>query len=455
MHQLHADRMLLPDGWAHGVRLDVDGDGFIARVEMDVDADGAERLGGPVLPGMVDAHSHAFQRLIAGLTDTAERPDDSFWSWREAMYRAVARLDPDQLEAACRHVYVEMLRAGYTSVAEFHYVHHQPDGIPYTHRAELADRVLAAAADSGIGLALLPVLYAHGGLGGRPRAAGQRRFVNDVDGFLALHEQVAEAARGQRNTTTGVALHSLRAVTGDEIATALAALPGDAPVHIHVAEQRREVDDCLAWSGQRPVEWLLDHADVDDRWCLVHGTHVTTAELDALAARGPVVGLCPTTEANLGDGLFPAEAWLARDGALAIGSDSHVSLSVAEELRWLEYGQRLRAEQRNRLATAAHPAVGEQLYARAAAGGARASGQPVGRIAAGRRADLVVLDDDDPLLAACPDAHLLNRWIFGAGDRAVREVRVAGERVVADGHHALADHAAQAFARVCRDVLYA
>lgn len=446
--------MLLPDGWAHDVRLTLDDDGFIAQVETDAPTGDAERLRGPALPGMVNAHSHAFQRLIAGLTDVAERPDDSFWTWREAMYRLVGRLDPDQLETAFRHVFLEMLRAGYTSVVEFHYVHHGPGGEPYARRAELAERALAAAADTGIGLTLLPVLYAHGGFGGEAPAAGQARFVNDVDGFLALHAQVVESARAQPHTVTGAALHSLRAVTGAEIDAVVSALPGDAPLHIHVAEQRKEVDDCRAWSGERPLEWLLGHADVDPRWCLIHATHASGPELDALAERGPVIGLCPATEANLGDGLFPGEAWLARDGALAIGSDSHVSLSVAEELRWLEYGQRLRAEKRNRLVRPGHAAVGENLYATAAAGGARAAGQPAGRIAEGRRADLLVLDGDDPLLAGCPDAHLANRWIFGVGDRAVREVRVGGERVVDRGQHAREAEIGDAFRRLCREVVY-
>lgn len=455
MDHLFADRLLLPDGWARDVRLAVDNAGRIASIETGADAADAERLAGPVLPGMVNAHSHAFQRLIAGLTDRVEDSDDSFWSWREAMYRAVQQLDADQFEAAFRHVYVEMLRAGYTSVAEFHYVHHQPDGTPHARPAELAERCVAGAAASGIGLALLPVLYAHGGFGGRAPAAGQRRFVNDVDAFLALHEQAAAAARAHPHATLGVALHSLRAVTPGEIERVLDALPADAPVHIHVAEQQKEVDDCLAWCDQRPVAWLLDHAAVDERWCLIHATHVTGEELDGLARRGPVIGLCPTTEANLGDGLFPAVEWAARDGRMAIGSDSHVSLSVAEELRWLEYGQRLRTERRNRLALGGDASVGESLYAHTAAEGARAAGQPAGRIAEGLRADLVVLDDTHPLLASCPEEHLVNRWLFGVGDRAVRDVFVGGRKVVDRGRHPLADETGPAFDRICRELLYA
>jgi formimidoylglutamate deiminase len=453
--QLHARRMLLPEGWAHDVRLTLDDAGMILDVERGVEPGEATRLAGPAIPGMVNVHSHAFQRLIAGFTDTAVRPDDSFWSWREAMYRAVSRLDADRFETACRHVYIEMLRAGYTAVGEFHYVHHQPDGTAYGRRAELAERVLAASDDTGIGLALLPVLYTHSGFGGQPPNAGQARFINDVDAFLSLHSGIEQAVRERPLAGSGVAFHSLRAVTPEQINTVLSAVDPSTPIHIHVAEQQREVDDCLAWSGARPVQWLLDHTPVDRRWCLIHATHTDDTELDALAARGPVIGLCPVTEANLGDGLFAAERFNRLGGAMAIGSDSHVSLDPVEELRWLEYGQRLRATQRNRLGNDAHPAVAEALYTNATESGARALGQPVGRIEPGRRADLVVLDGSNPLLEGCPDAHLLNRWLFGVGARAVRDVFVGGKRVIADGHHPLEDDSARHFARVCRDLLYA
>jgi len=454
--RLHAPRVLLPGGWAHDVVLTVDAAGTIERIETGAAPNGAQPLGGPTVPGMVNAHSHAFQRLIAGFTDTAENPDDSFWTWREAMYRAVLRLDADQFEAAFRHVYIEMLRAGYTSVGEFHYVHHQPDGTPYARRAELAERSLGAAADTGIALSLLPVLYAHSGFGGQAPNDGQRRFINDVDGFLRLRAEAEESARANHPlTVTGVALHSLRAVTGEEIEATLSALPDSIPVHIHVAEQQREVDDCLAWSGQRPVEWLLEHVPgVDPRWCLIHATHVTEDELAGIAQRDAVVGLCPVTEANLGDGHFPAERYLAHGGAFAIGSDSHVSVNAVEELRWLEYGQRLVAQKRNRLGGPERPAVGENLYVTAAAEGARAIGQPAGRIEAGRRADLLVLDDSDPLLTGCPDTQLLNRWLFGIGDRAIRDVWVGGRRVVESGHHPDEEAAAEAFRQVCRALVY-
>lgn len=454
MPQLHAERMLLPDGWARDVRLALDDAGLVVGVETGVSPGPAERLPGPVIPGMVNVHSHAFQRLIAGFTDIVDRPDDSFWSWREAMYGAALALDPEQLEAVCRHVFVEMLQAGYTSVGEFHYVHHQPDGRMYARPAELTERVLAGARDAGIGIGMLPVLYSHSGFGGQPPTPAQRRFINDVGRFLALHEQATDSTRQQENASIGLAFHSLRAVTGPQISAVLAAVAGDLPVHIHVAEQQREVDDCVAWSGQRPLAWLFDHAPVDRRWCLIHATHLDDAELDALVEHQPVVGLCPTTEANLGDGHSRADEMIARGARTAIGSDSHVSLSAVEELRWLEYGQRLVSGHRNRLARRERPAVGEHLYMTAAEAGAQAIGQPVGRIAEGRRADLVVLDENDPLLADCPESHLLNRWLFAAGDRAIREVRVAGRRVVDRGHHRLAESAAEAFRRVCREVVY-
>lgn len=451
---LYADRMLLPDGWAKNVTLKLDNAGFITGVETDTEPGNAERLAGPVIPGMVNVHSHAFQRLIAGYTDIAENPDDSFWTWREAMYRAALTLDPEQFGLVARHVFVEMLRAGFTSVGEFHYVHHQPDGTPHERRAELAERVVAAAGESSIALSMLPVLYSHAGFGGQPPSAGQRRFINDVEGFLALHEQAGEAIRELPTGSIGLAFHSLRAVTGEQIHTVLDSVPRDMPIHIHVAEQQREVEDCVAWSRQRPVAWLLDHAAVDARWCLIHATHLDDDELARVAESEAVVGLCPVTEGNLGDGLSRASEMIERDMPVAIGSDSHVSLSVVEELRWLEYGQRLATQRRNRLGHARNPSVGEHLYATATHAGAQAIGQPVGRIAEGLRADLVVLDEHHPLLADCPQRHMLNRWLFGVGDAGVRDVWVAGRRVVADGHHPLEEASGEAFRQVCREVVY-
>ncbi len=448
----HTDQALLPGGWARAVRLTVAADGRIAAIETDAPADGAERLAGPLLPGMPNLHSHAFQRAMAGLAEVAGDPQDSFWTWRELMYRLAGSVAPEQLEAIATHLYIAMLKAGYTAVAEFHYLHHAPDGQPYADPAELAQRVLAAAEHAGIGCTLLPVLYAHAGFGGQAPNPGQRRFVHAPERFLALLERLAPDVQGQPLRRLGYAFHSLRAVTPDEMNAVLAAAPAEGPIHIHIAEQQQEVDDCLAWSGQRPIAWLYDHAPVDPRWCLVHATHADAGETATMAASGAVVGICPSTEANLGDGLFPAVDFLQAGGRIGIGSDSHVSLSVVEELRWFEYGQRLRDQRRNRL-HGASPAVGRTLFDAALAGGAQALGQPVGRLEAGARADFVVLDGADPFIATADGDAILNRWLFAGSDHQVRDVMVGGRWVVRERRHAHEDAAAQAFARTLRALL--
>lgn len=449
--ELFAERALLPGGWARDVRLRLAADGTIEAVAPDSAADGAGRLPGPLLPGLPNLHSHAFQRAMAGLAESVGDPRDSFWSWREQMYALVDRLDPDQVEAIAAHLYVEMLKGGYTSVGEFHYLHHAPGGRPYGNPAEMAERVLAGAARAGIAMTLLPVLYSHGGFGGQPAGTGQRRFLHDTDGYVSLWESLRSRLGGNPLQRLGLCFHSLRAVTPEQIARVLE-LDTDVPVHIHVAEQTREVDDCLEWSGQRPVEWLLGHAPVDGRWCLIHATHMNETECARLAASGAVAGLCPTTEANLGDGVFPATGYVAAGGSFGVGSDSHVSVSVVEELRWLEYGQRLVSRHRNRIASAATPAVGRTLYDAAVAGGNRALQQAAGRIEPGARADLVVLDGDHPLLAAAGNDTILNRWLFGGDASFVRDVYVAGERVVHDGTHPEEDDTATAFAAVLRSL---
>ncbi|MBN8888790.1 MAG: formimidoylglutamate deiminase, partial [Rhodospirillales bacterium] len=378
---------------------------------------------------------------------------DSFWSWREAMYRAVAALDPPLFEAVAAQLYVEMLKSGFTTVAEFHYLHHAPDGRPYADPAEMSLRVLAAAATAGIGLTLLPVLYAAGGFGGAPAGPGQRRFVHDIDGFLRLLARLralTQPAGGQPDgalpgVVLGVAPHSLRAVPPEALAALLAAAP-DGPVHIHVAEQPREVADCLAQTGQRPVEWLLAHARPDARWCLVHATHMTGAETAALAASGAVAGLCPTTEANLGDGIFPAEAFLAAGGRFGIGSDSHISVSPVEELRWLEYAQRLATGRRAVLAGGPGRSTGRALFDAALAGGTAASGHGPAGLVAGGRADIVVLDTSHPLLLARDGDALLDSWIFAGNAPLVRHVVAAGRHVVADFRHAAEAAVARRFA---------
>lgn len=451
MPAFHAERALLTSGWARNVRFEVGASGLLEQVLPDAGSEGAERLHGPVLPGMPNLHSHAFQRAMAGLAEVAGNPNDSFWTWRELMYRLVGRLSPEQMEVIARQLYVEMLKAGYTAVAEFHYVHHDLAGRPYADPAELALCISRAARDSGIGLTLLPVLYSHAGFGGLPPNEGQRRFIHSTDSYLALQQRLREALPADQGL--GLCFHSLRAVTPDQLATVLAAEDGARPIHIHIAEQQKEVDDCLAWSGRRPLQWLYEHAPVDPRWCLVHATHAEADEVQAMARSGAVAGLCLTTEANLGDGIFPAVDFLAQGGRLGIGSDSHVSVSVVEELRWLEYGQRLRDQRRNRLYRPEQPQVGRTLFDAALAGGAQALGQPVGALAVGSRADWIVLDGTDPYLATTEGDALLNRWLFAGGDRQVRDVMVGGRWVVRNGHHPAEEATAWAFAEVLRTVL--
>ena len=453
MPAFFAERALLPTGWASNVRLEVAEDGRLTHVEADASAEGAERLGGPLLPGMPNLHSHAFQRAMAGLAEVAGNPNDSFWTWRDLMYRLVGRITPEQVQVIARQLYIEMLKAGYTSVAEFHYVHHDHNGQAYADPAELSLRISAAAADTGIGLTLLPVLYSHAGFGGQAPSEGQRRFINSSDQYLRLQERLAPHLAAQPAQRLGLCFHSLRAVTPGQIAEVLAAGDQACPVHIHIAEQQKEVDDCLAWSGRRPLQWLYENVDVDARWCLVHATHAEADEVNAMARSRAVAGLCLTTEANLGDGIFPAVDFMAQGGRMGIGSDSHVSLSVVEELRWLEYGQRLRDQRRNRLYRGDQPMVGRTLYDAALVGGAQAMGQAVGELAVGKRADWLVLDGQDPYLATASGDAILNRWLFAGGDRQVRDVMVNGQWVVRQGRHEQEAESAQAFVEVLRQLL--
>ncbi|KTT41359.1 N-formimino-L-glutamate deiminase [Pseudomonas oryzihabitans] len=451
MPTFFAERALLPEGWATDVRLEVDARGYLQSVQAHGSAEGAERLQGPLLPGMPNLHSHAFQRAMAGLAEVAGATQDSFWTWRDLMYRLVGRLEPEQVQVVARQLYIEMLKAGYTAVAEFHYVHHDPEGVPYADPAELGGRIAQAARSAGIGLTLLPVLYSYSGFGAQAPTAGQRRFLHTTDSYLELLTRLAAVLDDRQRL--GLCFHSLRAVSGEQLATVLAATDVHWPVHIHIAEQQKEVDDCLAWSGRRPLEWLYDQVAVDERWCLVHATHALPHEVALMAQSRAIAGLCPTTEANLGDGIFPATTFLAAGGRFGIGSDSHVSVSPVEELRWLEYGQRLRDQQRNRLVGARQPNVGHQLFEQALQGGAAALGQQIGALAVGRRADWVVLDGADPYLSSAPAEAVLNRWLFAGGDRQVRDVMVGGRWVVQEGRHADEAASAQDFAQVLRTLL--
>ncbi len=453
MSVFFAERALLPSGWAENVRIEVGADGLLASLQPDGSADGAEKLAGPLLPGMPNLHSHAFQRAMAGLAEVAGNPNDSFWTWRDLMYRLVGKISPEQLQVIARQLYIEMLKAGYTSVAEFHYVHHDPQGSPYADPTELSRRISAAASQSGIGLTLLPVLYSHSGFGGQAPNDGQRRFINRTEQYLDLQARLKPLLAAQPAQQLGLCFHSLRAVTPEQIAAVLAASDKTCPVHIHIAEQQKEVDDCLAWSGRRPLQWLYENVEVDPRWCLIHATHAEADEVGLMARSGAVAGLCLTTEANLGDGIFPAVDFLAQGGRMGIGSDSHVSLSVVEELRWLEYGQRLRDQRRNRLYGANQPMVGRTLYDAALSGGAQALGQPVGELAVGKRADWIVLDGLDPYLATADGDNILNRWLFAGGDRQVRDVMVNGAWVVREGRHDGQEESAKAFAQVLQELL--
>ncbi|MFO1316597.1 MAG: formimidoylglutamate deiminase [Burkholderiales bacterium] len=430
-----APSALLPDGWAEAVAIDVDDTGTIVAIEPGARTDAAEVLAGPVVPAMPNAHSHAFQRALAGRTGrTAPGNDDSFWTWRQTMYAFLDRIDADAFEAIAAQAYVEMAKAGYASVAEFHYVHHDAAGKPYDDPAELAWRIVAAAETAGLGLTLLPVFYAHGGFGGMPTTAGQRRFVHTVHTFTYLYERLRERV-DPRMCVLGVAPHSLRAVTAEELGQVVRLAAPAAPIHIHAAEQTREVDDCYAWSRMRPVEWLVTQAKVDARWCLVHATHMTEREVGALAASGAVAALAPTTEADLGDGTFPGVAYLGASGRFAVGSDSNTQISPFAELRQFEWSQRTRARRRNVLPAAVGTTIGTSLWTGAARGGAQALAQPVGTIAVGQRADLVVLDTRDPALTDQGHDDVLDAAIFGPCRNPVRDVLARGRFVVRDGRH--------------------
>ncbi len=427
-----ASLAFLPDGSLGGVTLTVDVKGRWQSVEQDdVAGANADTLSGLVLPGLHNLHSHAFQRALAGRTEHGRPGEDTFWTWRESMYELVAALDPEDVQAIAAQLYIEMLEAGFTRVVEFHYLHRDRRGQPYKDPAEMSRRIVAAAREVGIGLTLLPVVYDAGGFGNAPLTPRQRRFRLSTDGASEL----VEALSADAAVTPGYALHSLRAVSTASFDRFVehSAFDRSRPVHIHVAEQGKEVEDCLAWSGARPVDWLLDHAPVGPHWCLIHATHVDRDEVTRLARSGATVGLCPTTEANLGDGFFPLAAYRAAGGRWGIGSDSHVSVSPVEELRWLEYGQRLTHQRRNTVA-GAHGHSGAVLLAESCLGGGSASGVGAA-FEPGASADLVVVDLDHPTLAGHGPRSLVDAWIFSGNRPCVQHVMVGGRWVVRDGLH--------------------
>lgn len=453
MADYFSEDVLLPDGWARDVRIQVSNGGTIDSVRPNQSPENSIRLSGPLIPGMADVHSHSFQRAMAGLTERTLSADDDFWSWRKVMYGFALRLTPEDLHAIAAQLFVELLRHGYTSVGEFHYLHNQPGGAPYAAPAEMSTQVAGAARRMGIAITLLPVLYAFGGFGGQPLGGSQNRFRGAVGDVLRIAEDVRAQFVGDPCVSIGIAPHSLRAVNLsvlEEAESGLREIDAKAPIHIHIAEQTKEVDDCLTWSNQRPIEWLLDHMPVDDRWCLIHATHAQDSELAKLAVSGATVGLCPTTEANLGDGIFPLDGFDARGGGFGVGSDSNVSVSPVEELRWLEYGQRLRSGRRNVFAAAGQSSVGAALWRAAAEGGAKALGQPAGAIAAGRRADILVLDGSSPNLVAKAGDDLIDAFIFSGNDNAVKHVMVGGRWVVRDGRHVEQERVLTSFQQVLR-----
>ena len=453
MPALFAETALLPQGWADRVRIDWDATGTITSVTPGAPAPGTAERANTLLPGMPNLHCHSFQRAMAGLTERAGPAGDDFWGWRAVMYRFVAALDPEQIAAIAAQLYVELLKAGYTAVAEFHYLHNDPAGKPYADRAELANQIALAAGATGMRLTLLPVLYQTGNFGGTPASEAQRRFLLETDAFNALVESLFKALRGSRHVRIGIAPHSLRAVPPAALREAKAALDridASAPIHIHAAEQTREVEDCLAWSKKRPVEWLLDEMKPDARWALIHCTHMTPDETRRLAASGAVAGLCPTTEADLGDGLFPLVDYLAAQGRFGVGSDSNVGVSPAEELRWLEWGQRLARRKRNLVPAPEGRSIGAALWRDALAGGAQALGQPVGAIAPGCRADFVALDRDHPSLAGHVGDGILDALVFAGGSAAIRHVMVGGRWVVREGRHPAEERIAENYRAALR-----
>ena len=443
MTRLHFACALLSSGWADDVQIVVT-DGTIASLTAGVAPAAGDERHQLAIPGLASLHSHAFQRGMAGLAEMRGDSTDTFWTWRETMYRFALAMTPDDVAAVATLLYVEMLEQGFTRVGEFHYLHHDRDGSHYADPAEMAARIAQAAEASGIGLTLLPSFYAHGSFEGAAPHDGQRRFINSVDQFAKLMAASRKAIANLPGANIGIAPHSLRAVTPDELA-AIIPLADGGPVHIHAAEQVKEVEDCLAWSGRRPVQWLLEHAPVDRRWCLIHATHMTDEEVSAFAKTGAVAGLCPVTEASLGDGIFSAREFLEAGGLFGVGTDSNVLVGVADELRQLEYGQRLKHRARNVLSGGAGRSTGRTLFDDALAGGARAMAQPTVGLVPGARADIVTLDAEHPTLAGRADDALIDGWIFAAGSGAIDCVWTGGNKVVEGGRHQLRRSARERF----------
>ena len=448
---LFAEKILLSTGWKSKQTLTIE-KGIITAINSGYIA-GAERLKGAVIPGMVNCHSHAFQRAFAGFSEQGSEGQDSFWTWRSVMYKFLAKLTTNNAEVIARQLYIEMVKMGYTRVAEFHYLHHQIDGSNHTSLADMAEALFKAAQSVGIGLTMLPVLYRFSGFGALEATEGQKRFTNSTLQFNQLVSDCFALSKQYNNTNVGIAPHSLRAVDKTSLVSAVEhvrALDNHAPIHIHIAEQQKEVDDCLAHFNQRPVQWLLNNMTLDKHWCLIHATHINEQELQGIVSSGAIAGICPTTEANLGDGIFPTTEFLSAQGTFAIGSDSHISVNPIEELRWLEYAQRLTKQQRAILATNEQASVGTHLWQKAALGGAQSTHSNTGELALGKQADLLVLDNNKTRLFAHSDKHLLDSFIFASQSNPVCDVMINGCWVVNAGKHAQEQQSAEDFADILR-----
>jgi formimidoylglutamate deiminase len=452
MHDLFFDSAFLSGTWERDVRVAIDAGGWITSVRTETTPQGARHVPGVAVPGVPNIHSHAFQRAMAGLTERGSPKGENFWTWRERMYGFLEKLDPPAVEAIAARLYTELVRNGFTSVAEFHYLRNDPSGRAYDDPVEMGRRILSAGETAGIGVTILPTVYRASDFGGQPPAPGQRRFTASVEELVG-DVAVLGAGAAAGTVRVGLALHSLRAVAPADLAVAVEAARGmdpEIPIHIHVAEQTKEVEACLAWSGARPVEWLMDHAPVDASWCLIHSTHVESSEIRAIAGSGAVIGFCPTTEANLGDGVFPFSEYAAAGGAWAVGTDSNVGLCPARELRMLEYAQRLATRTRNVAAGPRARSTGRTLLEHAWSGGSRACGRRIGRIAPGYRADVVVLDPDHSSLVGRAGDDLLDSWLFAGDESPVCDVFVGGAHVVRDGRHIREDEVAGAYAGIAR-----
>ena len=441
--------------WAKDVLLESDGNGFWSSISAgvlreDAQQQGATIVNGPLLPGIVNAHSHAFQRAFAGLAERRDSEHDDFWSWRDRMYRVALAISPQQLKAVASQLYLELLRGGYTHVCEFHYVHHAPDGEAYDDPLTMSWMLIEAAQEVGIGLTILPVLYERSGFTATTLRDDQRRFATDAKWVLDAQTRIAQHAPGSATLSAGVAIHSLRAASAASIKTLVKSAQG--PIHIHVAEQTGEVDECIKVTGLRPVEWLAKHHALDSRWQLIHATHVTPAEIDSVARSGACAVICPTTEANLGDGTTDLIAWLNAGTTLSIGSDSHVTRDWREELRLLEYGQRLQHLARNISASPANgqSATAERLFSRVVEGGAPACGHKFWGLSVGARADALVVNSSEPALLGVPESRTLDAMIFSSPSAPFADVMVAGRWVIRDGAHSATDSIASAFADAMR-----